>query len=127
MPTRLPIAVLLLAAPLALGAQAPPGLLIRHGAVVDGATAPPRAADLRIAGDTIVEVGASGIAEGPDAARQVRQEIFVPDTIADRAAPVAPSRPAVGVPAVILNGQVVLGAAESTGLRPGRVLREARP
>jgi N-acyl-D-aspartate/D-glutamate deacylase len=127
MPTRLPIAVLLLAAPLALGAQAPPGLLIRHGAVVDGATAPPRAADLRIAGDTIVELCASGIEEGPDAATQVRQGIFVPETIAERGTPVAPSRPPAGVRAVIVNGQGVLDAAESTGARPGRVPREARP
>lgn len=41
-------------------AQTPPtGLLIKGGTVVDGTGAPRRAADVRIAGDTIVEVGAN--------------------------------------------------------------------
>lgn len=87
------------------GAQvAPPGLLIRGGMLLDGTGTPARAADMRIAGDTIVEIGASlpvrgervidaggrvvapgfvdthshadrGLEEMPDAATQVRQGI----------------------------------------------------
>jgi N-acyl-D-amino-acid deacylase len=41
------------------GAQPPPGLLIRNGRVVDGTGAAGRVADVRVAGDTIVEVGPS--------------------------------------------------------------------
>jgi N-acyl-D-amino-acid deacylase len=45
---------------IALDAQTPPaGLLIRNGTVIDGTGGPERIADVRIAGDTIVEVGPS--------------------------------------------------------------------
>ena len=94
-----------LAAGLAAIAQAPTGLLIRNGLVVDGTGAPARRADVRIAGDAIVEVGGSlapragervldasgnavapgfidthshadrGIETSPDAATQLRQGI----------------------------------------------------
>lgn len=87
------------------GAQAPPpGVLIRNGTLVDGTGAPGRIVDVRIAGDAIVEVGASlaergervidaagrvvapgfidthshadrGLEEMPDAGTQVRQGI----------------------------------------------------
>jgi N-acyl-D-amino-acid deacylase len=86
-------------------AQAPGGLIIRNGLVVDGTGAPGRAADVRVAGDAIAEVGAGlaprpgervidakglvvspgfidmhshaddGIADAPDASSQVRQGI----------------------------------------------------
>lgn len=86
-------------------AQPPSGLLIKNGHVVDGTGAPGRAADVRVRGDAIVEVGpglapatgervidASGLVvtpgfidmhshadggldESPDAASQVRQGI----------------------------------------------------
>ena len=81
MPIRLAIAVLLAAAPLALRAQAPPGLLIRHGVVVDGTGAPRRAADLRIAGDTIVEVGPSLQARGGERVIDARQRVVAPGFI----------------------------------------------
>jgi N-acyl-D-amino-acid deacylase len=90
----------------AVHAQAPSGgLLIRQGRLVDGTGGPSRVADVRTAGDTIVEVGPAlkpragervidaagrvvapgfvdmhshadgGIAEAPDAATQLRQGI----------------------------------------------------
>jgi len=95
----------LVVASVAAGGAAPAGLLIRNGLVVDGTGAPGRHADVRIAGDTIVEVAArleprpdervidahdrvvapgfidmhshasGGIAEAPDAESQVRQGI----------------------------------------------------
>ena len=40
-------------------AQSPPGLLIRNGRLVDGTGGPSRAADVRVAGETIVEIGPS--------------------------------------------------------------------
>ena len=41
-----------------MAGQQPAGVLIRNGRVVDGTGGPSRVADVRIAGDTIVEVGA---------------------------------------------------------------------
>src|SRR3954463_3522655 len=41
------------------GAQGPSGLLIKGGALIDGTGAPRRSADVRISGDTIVDVGAN--------------------------------------------------------------------
>jgi N-acyl-D-amino-acid deacylase len=85
--------------------EAPAGLLVRNGRLVDGTGGPPRAADVRVSGDTIVEVAATleprpgekvidaagrvlapgfidmhshaseGIDEHPDAASQLRQGI----------------------------------------------------
>jgi N-acyl-D-amino-acid deacylase len=107
MPTRIAIALLAaVVASAALRGQAPTtGLLIRNGRVVDGTGGPPRTADVRIAGDTIVEVAASlspragervidaagrvvspgfvdmhshadgGIEQSPDAGTQLRQGI----------------------------------------------------
>jgi len=90
--------------PSGLSAQ-PAALLIRGGQLVDGTGTPPRAADVRISGDTIVEVGehlapragervidtagrvvspgfidmhshaAGGLDDHPDAASQIRQGI----------------------------------------------------
>jgi N-acyl-D-amino-acid deacylase len=99
-------AFLLLMAGTAIAAQpAPAGLLIRNGVLVDGSGGPERTLDVRVAGDLIVEVGASltpragervidaagrvvapgfidthshadrGLDEMPDAASQVRQGI----------------------------------------------------
>jgi N-acyl-D-amino-acid deacylase len=89
----------------AIAAQAPTGLLIHNGVVMDGTGAPARKADVRVAGDTIVEVAASlaprpgertidaggqvvapgfidthshadrGLEDAPDTASQVRQGI----------------------------------------------------
>ncbi len=42
-----------------VGQQAGAGLLIRNGRLVDGTGGPSRAADVRIEGDVIVEVGPS--------------------------------------------------------------------
>ena len=101
--------ILLSALVLALGpfvhGQAPGGLLIRNGLVVDGTGAPGRVADVRVTGDAIADVGAGlaprpgeriidanglvvapgfidmhshagdGIADAPDASSQVRQGI----------------------------------------------------
>ncbi len=88
-----------------VGAQPAPGILISNGLVVDGSGAPGRAADVRIRGDAIVEVGSllraaagervidagglvvapgfidmhshadGGLFETPEAASQVRQGI----------------------------------------------------
>jgi N-acyl-D-amino-acid deacylase len=52
-------AVLLVAAVSAALASAAPGLLVRGATVVDGTGAPGRRADVRVAGDTIVEVAPS--------------------------------------------------------------------
>jgi N-acyl-D-amino-acid deacylase len=53
--------ILLASTALVLAAQtaAPPGLLIRNGIVVDGTGGPERKADVRIAGDSIVEIAPS--------------------------------------------------------------------
>jgi N-acyl-D-amino-acid deacylase len=90
----------------AMSAQSPtPGLLIRNGLVIDGTGAAARKADVRVSGDTIVEVGESltprageraidagghavapgfidvhshadrGVEDAPDAASQVQQGI----------------------------------------------------
>ncbi len=101
--------ILLSALVVALGqcahAQAPGGFLIKNGRVVDGTGAPGRAADVRVAGDAIAEVGVGlvprsgervidanglivapgfidmhshagdGIADAPDVSSQVRQGI----------------------------------------------------
>jgi N-acyl-D-amino-acid deacylase len=107
MPTQfLSLCVAVLAISTALRAQTPPGgLLIQHGRVVDGTGGPARTADVRIAGDAIVEVAPSlapkpgervidatgrvvapgfvdmhshadgGIEQSPDAATQLRQGI----------------------------------------------------
>jgi N-acyl-D-amino-acid deacylase len=97
---------LVLCASMAIGAQPPQsGLLIRNGVVIDGTGGPERTSDVRISGDSIVEVGASlspragetlidasglvvapgfidthshadrGVENAPDAASQVRQGI----------------------------------------------------
>jgi N-acyl-D-amino-acid deacylase len=88
-----------------IGAQATEGLLVKSGLVIDGTAAPGRAADVRIVGDAISEVGPNlaprsgervidasglavvpgfidmhshaddGIGEAPDATSQVRQGI----------------------------------------------------
>ncbi len=49
--------------------------------------------------------------------------VFDPDKVADRATFVQPHQYAVGIPYVIVNGQVVLDAGVHTGALPGRVLR----
>jgi N-acyl-D-amino-acid deacylase len=49
--------------------------------------------------------------------------IFDPATIADRGTPLEPAQAPVGVDTVIVNGQVVLDAAQVTSARPGRALR----
>jgi N-acyl-D-amino-acid deacylase len=49
--------------------------------------------------------------------------LFDPDKVADRATFVQPHQYAVGIPYVIVNGQVVLDAGVHTGALPGRVLR----
>ncbi|MBK5297167.1 MAG: D-aminoacylase [Vicinamibacteria bacterium] len=100
------VSLLVLGGSLAVvGQQAGGGLLIRNGRLVDGTGGPSRAADVRIEGDAIVEVGPSlsprtgervidatgrvvapgfidmhshadgGLAESPDAATQLRQGI----------------------------------------------------
>jgi N-acyl-D-amino-acid deacylase len=99
------VILLFLACAVSSGAQPVTGLLIRNGHVVDGTGAPSRAADLRVRGDVIVEVGAGltpvagervidasglvvapgfidmhshadgGLDESPDAASQIRQGI----------------------------------------------------
>ena len=107
MDTTRPLIVTLLAltCSLAVTAQQPRALLIRNGRLVDGTGSPARRADVRVAGDVIVEVGPSltakgdervidaggrvvapgfidmhshadgGIDESPDAASQLRQGI----------------------------------------------------
>jgi N-acyl-D-amino-acid deacylase len=105
--TRLAVAVpclVFLLAALPRG-ESPSGLLVRNGRLVDGTGAPARAADVRVAGDAIVEVGpglapqpgervvdaggkvvapgfidmhshaSDGIGEHPDAASQLRQGV----------------------------------------------------
>jgi N-acyl-D-amino-acid deacylase len=49
--------------------------------------------------------------------------VFDPDTIADRATYDEPHRYAVGVTAVVVNGEVVIDGGDHTGALPGRVLR----
>jgi N-acyl-D-aspartate/D-glutamate deacylase len=49
--------------------------------------------------------------------------VFDPDQVADRATFVQPHQYAVGIPYVIVNGQMVLDAGVHTGALPGRVLR----
>ncbi|MDW3213557.1 MAG: D-aminoacylase [Ilumatobacteraceae bacterium] len=48
--------------------------------------------------------------------------IFDPDTVADRASFEDPHQYAVGVPYVLVNGEVVVAEGEHTGALPGRVL-----
>lgn len=49
--------------------------------------------------------------------------IFDPKTVADRATFVNPHQYPVGIPYVIVNGQVVLDNGKHTGAMPGRVIR----
>jgi N-acyl-D-amino-acid deacylase len=49
--------------------------------------------------------------------------VFDPATVADRATFTNPHQYPVGIPYVIVNGQVVLDAGNHTGALPGRVLR----
>jgi N-acyl-D-aspartate/D-glutamate deacylase len=49
--------------------------------------------------------------------------IFDPNTVADRATYVSPHQYAVGIPYVIVNGEVVLDNGKHTGALPGRVVR----
>jgi N-acyl-D-aspartate/D-glutamate deacylase len=49
--------------------------------------------------------------------------VFDPQTVADRATFTNPHQYAVGIPYVIVNGEVVLDAGQHTGALPGRVLR----
>jgi N-acyl-D-aspartate/D-glutamate deacylase len=49
--------------------------------------------------------------------------IFDPTTVADRATYVNPHQYAVGIPYVIVNGQVVLDNGKHTGVLPGKVVR----
>ena len=49
--------------------------------------------------------------------------LFDPATVADRATFTNPHQYPVGIPYVIVNGQVVLDAGNHTGALPGRVLR----
>jgi N-acyl-D-amino-acid deacylase len=49
--------------------------------------------------------------------------VFDPATVADRATFTNPHRYPVGIPYVIVNGQVVLDGGNHTGALPGRVLR----
>src|SRR6185436_8526198 len=102
--TAIVLLPVLASTPSGLSAQ-PAALLIRGGQLVDGTGTPPRAADVRISGDTIVEVGehlapragervidaagrvvspgfidmhshaAGGLDDHPDAASQIRQGI----------------------------------------------------
>jgi N-acyl-D-aspartate/D-glutamate deacylase len=49
--------------------------------------------------------------------------VFDPQTVADRATFTNPHQYAVGIPYVIVNGEVVLDGGQHTGALPGRVLR----
>jgi len=49
--------------------------------------------------------------------------VFDPQTVADKATFVQPHQYPVGIPYVIVNGQVVIDRGEHTGALPGRVLR----
>lgn len=49
--------------------------------------------------------------------------IFDPATVSDKATFEDPSQYAVGIPYVIVNGEVVIDKGENTGAKPGRVLR----
>ncbi len=49
--------------------------------------------------------------------------IFDPDTVIDRATFEDPIRPAGGIEAVVVNGRVIWRDGDSTGERPGRLLR----
>jgi N-acyl-D-aspartate/D-glutamate deacylase len=49
--------------------------------------------------------------------------VFDPATVADRATFEAPHAYPVGIPFVIVNGEVVIDAGEHTGARAGRVVR----
>jgi N-acyl-D-aspartate/D-glutamate deacylase len=49
--------------------------------------------------------------------------IFDPNTVADKATFVNPHQYAVGIPYVIVNGEVVLDNGNHTGAMPGRVIR----
>jgi len=51
--------------------------------------------------------------------------LFDPKTIADRATYEQPHQVPVGMPYVIVNGTIVVKNGESTGARPGQVLRRA--
>jgi N-acyl-D-amino-acid deacylase len=52
---------------------------------------------------------------------------FDPATVADRATFEAPHQYPVGIPHVIVNGRFAIRDGESTGARPGRVVRPAPP
>jgi N-acyl-D-amino-acid deacylase len=52
--------------------------------------------------------------------------VFDPVTVGDRATWEEPRLPAIGVDAVVVNGQVVAELGRPTGRLPGRVVREAR-
>jgi N-acyl-D-aspartate/D-glutamate deacylase len=59
------------------------------------------------------------IAEGADA----DLALFDPETVADRATYTDPAVPPVGIPVVIVGGEVVVEDGELTGARPGRAVR----
>ncbi|MCX7636142.1 MAG: amidohydrolase family protein, partial [Syntrophales bacterium] len=50
--------------------------------------------------------------------------VFDPDTVADQATWQEPHRYPIGIPYVIVNGQLVIAEGEHTGRLPGRVLRK---
>jgi len=52
--------------------------------------------------------------------------LFDPATILDRATTKEPQAPPVGLPYVLVNGQIVLDDGKITGARPGEVLRRRR-
>jgi N-acyl-D-amino-acid deacylase len=49
--------------------------------------------------------------------------IFDPNTVADKATFVSPHQYPVGIPYVVVNGQIVLENGKHTGALPGRVVR----
>jgi N-acyl-D-aspartate/D-glutamate deacylase len=49
--------------------------------------------------------------------------LFDPAAVADTATTASPAAPPVGLPYVLVNGQVVLDNGAITSARPGRVLR----
>ena len=62
--------------------QAPPtGILIKGGTVIDGTGAPRRSADVRISGDTIVEVGPNLTAKPGDAVIDAAGRVVTPGFI----------------------------------------------